>query len=93
MYVFAVSKDDHRNEDCIVVAVLTHGKEKGKLYAYDDLYRSDVLWSNFTGDVCPSLAGKPKIFILQVSVQNVRLFAFTNVHDTDKFPEFKPTEL
>lgn len=60
-----VSKLDHKNEDCIVVAVLTHGKGKGKLYAYDDFYRADTLWSSFTGDVCPSLAGKPKLFIVQ----------------------------
>jgi caspase-like apoptosis-related cysteine protease len=68
MPVLAVSKDDHKNEDCIVVAVLTHGEGKNKLYAYDDVYKSDMLWSSFTGDVCPSLAGKPKIFIVQVSV-------------------------
>lgn len=60
-----ISKDDHKNEDCIVVAVLTHGKGKGKLYAYDDFYRADTLWSSFTGDVCPSLGGKPKLFIVQ----------------------------
>jgi caspase-like apoptosis-related cysteine protease len=72
--MLTVSKDDHKNEDCIVVAVLTHGKGKGKLYAYDDFYRADMLWSSFTGDMCPSLAGKPKLFIVQVSVQSVRVF-------------------
>lgn len=74
MSMLTVSKDDHKNEDCIVVAVLTHGKGKGKLYAYDDFYRADMLWSSFTGDMCPSLAGKPKLFIVQVSVQSVRVF-------------------
>lgn len=74
MSIFTVSKDDHKNEDCIVVAVFTHGKGKGKLYAYDDFYKADTLWSSFTGDVCPSLAGKPKLFIVQVSVQSVRVF-------------------
>jgi hypothetical protein len=64
-----VSKDDHRNEDCIVVAVLTHGRGKGKLYAYDDYYKVDTLWSSFTADMCKSLAGRPKIFIVQVSVK------------------------
>jgi caspase-like apoptosis-related cysteine protease len=73
MSVLAVSKEDHKNEDCIVVAVLTHGFGKSKLYAYDDYYRTDMLWSSFTGDVCPSLAGKPKLFIVQVSVQSMRL--------------------
>ncbi|XP_021913521.1 caspase-1-like isoform X2 [Zootermopsis nevadensis] len=60
-----ISQLDHRNEDCIVVAVLTHGRGKGKLYAYDELYKVDLLWSSFTADVCPSLGGRPKIFIVQ----------------------------
>jgi hypothetical protein len=74
MSMLAVSKLDHKNEDCIVVALITHGRGKGKLYAFDDFYKADMLWSSFTGDVCPSLAGKPKLFIVQVSVQSVRLF-------------------
>jgi Caspase domain. len=69
----AVAKADHKNEDCLVVAVLTHGHGKDYLYAYDEKYKTDTLWSCFTADICPELAGKPKIFIIQVSVRNVRL--------------------
>jgi caspase-like apoptosis-related cysteine protease len=71
--LLAVSKADHRNEDCLVVAVLTHGEGKNSLYAYDWAYRTDTLWSSFTADICPQLAGKPIIFIIQVSVQNARV--------------------
>ncbi|PSN56154.1 hypothetical protein C0J52_03349 [Blattella germanica] len=59
---------NHKNEDCILVAVLTHGKNdsgKDKLNAFDKLYDVDVLWSYFTADICPGLAGKPKIFFIQ----------------------------
>lgn len=52
-----------------MVTVLTHGRGKGKLYAYDDYYKVDTLWSSFTADMCKSLAGRPKIFIVQVSVK------------------------
>jgi caspase-like apoptosis-related cysteine protease len=71
--LLAVSKASHKNEDCLVVAVLTHGRGKNKLYAYDGIYKTDTLWSSFTADVCPELAGKPKIFIVQVSVKCMEL--------------------
>lgn len=58
------AEDDHKDEDCIFVAVLSHG-ELGKLYSSDHHYTPDILWSNFTADKCPSLAGKPKIFLMQ----------------------------
>jgi len=56
--------EDHRDADCIVVAVLTHG-ELGILYGRDSPYQSSRLWTHFSGDKCPSLVGKPKIFFLQ----------------------------
>jgi hypothetical protein len=58
------SKDDHSNNDCIIVCVLTHG-EQGSLWAHDTKYSTDLIFNKFKGDVCPSLAGKPKIFIIQ----------------------------
>jgi caspase 7 len=63
---FAVANEDHSRSDCLVVAVLTHGDHRGDLYAKDKTYRVDELWFNFTADRCPSLAGKPKIFFIQV---------------------------
>ena len=71
--LLAVSGDGHKNADCLVVAVLTHGHGKKHLYAYDDYYETNILFSRFTADVCKELAGKPKIFIIQVSVKSVRL--------------------
>jgi caspase-like apoptosis-related cysteine protease len=71
--LLAVSEAGHKNEDCLVVVVLTHGVGKNKLYAYDCAYQTDILWSSFTADVCPGLAGKPKIFIIGVSVKSARV--------------------
>lgn len=60
-------KEKHSLSDCLLVAVLTHGAN-GELCAYDDTYKYEKLWNNFTADRCPSLAGKPKIFIVQVPI-------------------------
>ncbi|XP_059485223.1 caspase-1-like isoform X2 [Neocloeon triangulifer] len=59
-----LSQEDHSMNDCLLVTVLTHGA-KGELYARDHTYDADKLWLNFTADRCRSLAGKPKIFIIQ----------------------------
>ncbi|CAB3234517.1 unnamed protein product [Arctia plantaginis] len=63
-YVQQIAELDHTDHDCLLIAVLTHG-ELGLLYAKDTHYKPDNLWSHFTADKCPSLAGKPKIFFIQ----------------------------
>jgi len=45
---------------------MSHG-EKGILSGRDDSqYKVEELWEPFTADRCPSLAGKPKLFFIQV---------------------------
>ncbi|OXU23463.1 hypothetical protein TSAR_013311 [Trichomalopsis sarcophagae] len=63
-YLEKVSEMDHSQHDCLVVAVLSHG-ELGLLYAHDTPYKADTIWSHFTSDRCPTLAGKPKLFFIQ----------------------------
>lgn len=63
----SVSQMDHSESDCFVLACLSHG-EQGILYASDAPYKPDSLWSKFTADKCPSLAGKPKLFFIQVCI-------------------------
>nr|XP_029728358.1 caspase-like [Aedes albopictus] len=65
-----VSKMDHSKSDCLLVAVLSHGEEGEEIYAYDKPYQISSLWTFFTGDQCRTLAGKPKIFIIQASRGN-----------------------
>lgn len=59
-----MSKENHSESDCIVVCILTHG-ENGLLWARDSQYKTDSVFEYFRGHKCPSLAGKPKIFIIQ----------------------------
>ncbi|XP_037998058.1 caspase-8-like [Motacilla alba alba] len=59
------SKKDHRNMDCFVCFIFSHG-EKDKIKGVDDVcVNIEDLVSRFTGTNCPSLAGKPKVFIIQ----------------------------
>ncbi|KAI1301638.1 Caspase-1 [Halotydeus destructor] len=55
---------DHTHCDSLVVCILSHG-ERGQLWASDRKYVIDEVFSNFTADKCPSLAGKPKLFFIQ----------------------------
>ncbi|XP_059622218.1 caspase-like isoform X2 [Phlebotomus argentipes] len=59
-----LAKMDHSDSDCILVAILSHG-EFGSIYARDIPYNLDSIWSFFTADRCPKLAGKPKLFFIQ----------------------------
>ena len=60
-----VSKIDHKKYNCLLIAILTHG-DQGVLYGTDSQpIPVESLTKLFHGDQCPSLVGKPKIFILQ----------------------------
>lgn len=59
-----ISSEDHTENDCIVIAILSHG-EDGAVFAADREYSHQSLFSYFTGDRCPTLAGKPKLFFTQ----------------------------
>lgn len=59
-----LSQEDHSSADCLVVCVLSHG-DRGYLWGCDRQYGVDSLYSHFTSDKCPSLAGKPKLFFVQ----------------------------
>lgn len=87
--VETVSKKDHSDCDCFVMAVLTHG-EQGILYAKDTPYKNEMLWDRFTADKCPTLAGKPKLFFIQ-ACQGDRLDAGITLTrtDMDASPSYK----
>lgn len=59
-----ISSSDHSESDCILISVLTHGA-CDEVWAKDRTYKLDCLYSFFVDDMCPSLAGKPKIFVIQ----------------------------
>ncbi|KAJ8972474.1 hypothetical protein NQ314_000167 [Rhamnusium bicolor] len=74
------------------VAVLSHG-EMGIVYAKDTPYKPDYIWTVFTADKCPTLAGKPKIFFLQACQGdkldggiNLRTETDGEIHNTYRIP-------
>lgn len=60
-----LQKEDHSDNDCICIFVLTHGLNNDLICAKDVAYSSDNIWKPFTADKCISLAGKPKLFFFQ----------------------------
>ncbi|TGZ54354.1 hypothetical protein DBV15_11330 [Temnothorax longispinosus] len=59
----STTKTDHSENYCNLIATLTHGSY-GELYAFDKTYEANTIWYHFTADNCPTLAGKPKLFII-----------------------------
>lgn len=57
--------EDHTDADCLIVTVMSHG-ESTLLHSADSPYPADMLWTPFTADQCTTLAGKPKLFFIQV---------------------------
>uniref|UniRef100_A0A8C4XVH4 Caspase-8 n=1 Tax=Falco tinnunculus TaxID=100819 RepID=A0A8C4XVH4_FALTI len=58
-------REDHKDRDCFVCCVLSHGK-RGIIYGVDGQEVPILeLTTSFTGQNCHSLAGKPKVFFVQ----------------------------
>ncbi|KAK4020129.1 hypothetical protein OUZ56_002124 [Daphnia magna] len=67
----SLAKKDFKNYGCLVVCLLSHGIENAIL-CYDGRYvNTDELKYEFSLDKCPSLYGKPKIFIVQACQGNL----------------------
>lgn len=59
-----MSELDHSKNDCLLVAIMTHG-DNGSVEAFDFSYKIDDIKSMFTDENCPTLAGKPRLFFIQ----------------------------
>ncbi|XP_045142802.1 caspase-3 isoform X2 [Echinops telfairi] len=59
-----VSEEDHSKRSSLVCVLLSHGDE-GVIYGTDGPVDLKKLTRFFRGDNCRSLAGKPKLFIIQ----------------------------
>ena len=62
----SVASENHADVDCFLCAILSHGEE-GYVYGADGPIQIDKLVAPYKGHRCASLAGKPKIFFIQVS--------------------------
>ncbi|CAG7837628.1 unnamed protein product [Allacma fusca] len=60
-----VQQDGHEKRDCLVVAIMTHGNVDAVKLKDGTIMPSNLIWEQFSSSKCPSLAGKPKIFIFQ----------------------------
>jgi len=66
------SSEDFTNEDCLVCAILSHGDSNGFISTYDGKINIQVFFDAFSDKACPSLKGKPKIFIVQACRGNIK---------------------
>ncbi|CAC5377704.1 CASP7 [Mytilus coruscus] len=55
---------DHSENDCFVCAILSHGEE-GIVYGKNGKIEIKKLLEPFKGNLCETLAGKPKVFFIQ----------------------------
>ncbi|XP_015174592.1 PREDICTED: caspase-1-like [Polistes dominula] len=67
----AVAKQNHTDHSCLIVCILTYG-DLGILYAKDECYKANSIWSYFTPgktdnneEKTRTLTGKPKLFFIQ----------------------------
>ncbi|NXB78292.1 CASPA protein, partial [Donacobius atricapilla] len=64
------SMQDHKDRNCFICCILSHGKS-GAIYGTDDkLVSIRVLTTHFTAKQCPQLAAKPKLFFIQACQGN-----------------------
>lgn len=69
--MFSVADRDHSQHDALAVILMSHGglnewNNREFIWVYDGKVDTSILWKNFTAEKCPTLAGKPKIFFIQV---------------------------
>ncbi|XP_027055203.1 caspase-3-like, partial [Pocillopora damicornis] len=59
------AEKDFSRYDCFLCVILSHGLKDGILGIDDEKIKIEAITSNFRRDACPSLEGKPKIFLIQ----------------------------
>ena len=60
-----VAGQNHSDADCFAMIILSHGDENG-VYGTDGVIPLNMLTGLLKEEKCPSLAGKPKLFFIQV---------------------------
>ncbi|KAK9512514.1 hypothetical protein O3M35_000917 [Rhynocoris fuscipes] len=63
--IIQIAEMDHSKNDCLLIVILSHGRDYGDIEAYDRKYNINDITGELTSNACPSLAGKPKIFFIQ----------------------------
>ena len=77
----SVAKEDHSQHDCFSCTISSHGSrdhtrigdneyvEADIVYGRDGIVRMRLITEIFTDVQCPTLIGKPRIFMVQVRLQ------------------------
>ena len=73
---------DHDKYDCLMVAILTHGNYGDVLYGTTGVITIQEVIEIFSSKRCPTLIGKPKIFIIQ-ACRGTRLNQAVELNDTN----------
>lgn len=60
-----LGRRDHKQMDCVVCCILSHGQERGVYGVDSDTVKIKQLMEPLNGLNCPTLAGKPKLFFIQ----------------------------
>ena len=58
------ANEDHSDADCFVCVLLSHG-EPDVIFGHDGKVELVDIFQKFDGNHCPTLIGKPKLFIIQ----------------------------
>ena len=60
-----IAEKDFSRYDCFVCVILSHGQKDGIYGTDEELIKIEAITSFFRRKKCPSLEGKPKIFLIQ----------------------------
>ncbi|CAG9792809.1 unnamed protein product [Diatraea saccharalis] len=63
--LYDFTNQDFTDYGCVAVAILSHGADRGLIYARDKPYHEKDVFRHFMGGNTPSLVTKPKIFMFQ----------------------------
>ena len=67
LLLLLAAAEDYRNRDCLFVAILSHGDD-GHIYGVDRPITYDELMEPLKSSKAKTLIGKPKLFVIQVSM-------------------------
>ncbi|KAK4872526.1 hypothetical protein RN001_014555 [Aquatica leii] len=84
-----IAKMDYSEYGCLIVFVLTHGNDDGKIFAQDIAYYPDVYWNTFNES--STLTHKPKLIFIHSPVDEetdcVRVEPARSIPTTYSIPE------
>ncbi|OWF51397.1 Caspase-8 [Mizuhopecten yessoensis] len=81
---------NHNDFDCFVCCILTHGASGHIFGSNGKMVRIDILTGFFRAQVCPSLAGKPKLFFIQACQGRDKQGGYDIEADTAPIPMYQP---